>query len=355
MTNALKNAIAATREMTPYEKFRDALGKIRGELATLVGEKNVDRFTRVALNAVQTTPELLDADRRSLLLACMRAAQDGLLPDGREAVFNIYNTNVAKRGEPDRWIKKVQYLPMVGGLVKKLYDSGHVKFVDAVAVYEKDDFEYRRGDDPRIEHKPYGGREEPGDIIAAYVVVRLTNGEVKREVMWRRDIDKVKAASKAKSGPWVDWFDQQAIKSVIKRAYKQLPSTIEMEQLIESDNAASGFGSIEDMLALPETAGGEPVPAGAGRGPEKEAVRREGDSMGRAGSASPLTAREAVAAEKEGVRRIMLVGGRLIGDSALQEPQLAVGVVIHLEGVDYRVIEYNAKEIVVEPKESDLV
>lgn len=262
----------AAREPTPYEKYRNRIEQMRPEIAALVGKEAVDRFVRVCLNAVQANQKLLSANLRSLLLASMKAAQDGLMPDGREAVFNVYRTKVKNEGR-EEWVDMVQYLPMVHGLIKKLYDSGQVTFVDGVAVNEKDRFEYQRGDEPKIVHMPYAGEDDPGKVCAAYVIAKLKNGEVKREVMFRRDIERVRAASKSADGPgWTTWYDQFAIKSVIKRAYKQLPSSEEFEKIVASDNEAMGFAptmpvALEDMrddvIIVPPGAvkSGEPVPA----------------------------------------------------------------------------------------------
>jgi recombination protein RecT len=223
---------------------------VAGVAPLVGGEAQARTFVRVVLNAVQQTPALLGADRRTLLLACMKAARDKLMPDGKEAVFNIYNTKQKVNGR-DTWVEAVQYLPMVAGLIKKLYESGFVTFVDAAAVYAKDEFTYERGDAPKLVHKPTLAND-PGDIVAAYVVVKLKNGETKREVMPRRDIEKVRAASKAPDGPgWKNWYDQFAIKSVIKRAYKQLPSSVELEQVIEHDNEAVGFADFAGSDAGP--------------------------------------------------------------------------------------------------------
>jgi len=253
----IENAAAPEkREPTQYERFRNYLStnEFLASIAPLVGgEVQAKVFVRVVLNAVQQTPALLDADRRTLLLACMKAAGDKLMPNGKEAVLNIYNTKVKhpKTGA-DMWVEAVQYLPMTAGLIKKLFDSGHVSFVDAAAVYEKDSFVWERGDVPRLVHSPYLG-DDPGKVVAAYVVVKLTNGEIKREVMPRRDIETVRLTSKAPDGMmWKKFYDQGAIKSVIKRAYKQLPSSVELEQVIAHDNEAIGFtdvGSAVDQFA----------------------------------------------------------------------------------------------------------
>lgn len=253
-SQALKAAAtgAATPDQArnPFEALKRQLEAGKAEFLPLLGQNkaNVDKFIRIVLNAVLSNPDLLECDRRSLLNAALKAAQDGLLPDGREAVLNIYNTKVSKRGEPDRWVKAAQYLPMVGGLIKKLYESGEVTYVDAACVYQNDRFKFTRGDNSVLEHEPTMD-SDPGDIIAAYCVVKLKNGEVKREVMPRRDIDKVRNASKSKdTGPWVTWFDQQAIKSVIKRIYKQLPKADTFESVADADNLASGYTVDADSI-----------------------------------------------------------------------------------------------------------
>lgn len=244
-TQALKQVAtgqaSAQEARNPYEQLKRQLETSKAEFKPLLGtDANVDRFIRVVLNAVLATPDLLEADRRSLIAACMKAAQDGLMPDGREAVLNIYNTKVKKNGQ-EYWAKMAQYLPMVGGLIKKLYESGEVTYIDAAAVYEHDKFVYRRGDEPKLEHEPFLG-DDAGKIIAAYAVIKLKNGEVKREVMPRRDIEAVRGSSKSgERGPWATWYDQQSIKSVIKRIYKQLPKADALEKVIASDNEALGF------------------------------------------------------------------------------------------------------------------
>lgn len=237
----------AQQAQSPLAAFRSIMeGGMRAEIAkALPKDIDPDRFIRTAITAVQMNPDLLYADRRSLFASCMRAAQDGLMPDGREAVLNIYNTKVKGQGGRDEWVPTVQYLPMVRGLLKTIRNSGEIAHIDAAAVYERDEFTFERGDEPKLVHKPYLGAEDPGKIIAAYVVVRLTNGEIHREVMPRRDLDKVRAASKSGSGansPWVKWEDQMAIKSVIKRAEKLLPTSSDrLARVIEHDNEAMGF------------------------------------------------------------------------------------------------------------------
>jgi recombination protein RecT len=229
---------------TPMQVLRGQFeGAMRAEIAkALPKDIDPDRFIRTVITSVQMNPNLMNADRRSLIAACMKAAQDGLMPDGREAVLNIYSTKIKDNGQ-EFWVDMVQFLPMVRGLLKAMRNSGEVANVDAAAVYEKDHFVFKRGDDPKIEHEPYMGADDPGPVIAAYVIVKLLNGEVHREVMSKRDIEKVRGASKAANGPgWTQWYDQFAIKSAIKRSVKLLPSSSDrLNQVIDHDNDAMGF------------------------------------------------------------------------------------------------------------------
>lgn len=244
---------AEQKPLHPYEALKRQLEASKAEFLPLFGrsQKNVDAFVRVVLNAVLANPELLAADRRSLIAACMKAAQDGLMPDGREAVLNIYSTKV-KQGNVDHWIKAVQYLPMVAGDIKLMYQSGEVLSVDAAAVFANDRFVWRRGDDPKLEHEPTMA-DDCGPLVGSYCVVKLRSGEIKREVMPMRDIQRVREVSKSPNGatsPWVKWPDQMAIKSVIHRIKKQLPKPDRFnEGMGDPDNEAMGLAATPESVA----------------------------------------------------------------------------------------------------------
>lgn len=244
---ALKAAVMAAptqeRPVTPYEAFKAKLDTLDGEMKALLGSSDaVQRFKRVVLNAVLENEDLLAADRLSLLTSCTKAAKDGLMPDGVQAHLNVYRTNVGTRDNP-RWVSKVQYMPMVRGLLDILWGTGLFAYIDAAAVYEKDRFVYTRGLDVKLEHEPFLDGER-GNVVAAYFVARLKGSESfpKIEVIGKLDIERIREASKAAKGPgWTTWYDQFAIKSVVKRACKQLPRIDRLEQAISADNEALGF------------------------------------------------------------------------------------------------------------------
>lgn len=249
----IDNKAGARRPLTQMEQFSrqiESPGMKANIAAQLPPGVDCDRFIRTVMTVVRMQPELLEADRTSLLGACMLAAKDGLNPDGKEATIQIYNKKV-KGPNGDTWIKIAQYMPMVRGLLKQLFNTGLIATIDAAAVYEKDQFIFERGDNPRLVHTPYMGAEHPGNVVAAYAVVHMKDGEIKREVMPRRDIEKIREESKAKDGPgWTKWYDQFAIKAVLKRIYKQLPASSEaMDRIIKHDNDALGIEFQQQVIS----------------------------------------------------------------------------------------------------------
>lgn len=215
-------------EITPIDGMRNTLKAMTPEFsAALPPQIPVEKFIRTTMTAIQMQPALLNADKRSLLASTMKAAQDGLLCDGREAALVVYRT---KEGP------KVQYMPMVGGILKKIRNSGELASIGAHVVYERDQFEYELGDDERIAHKPFLGADR-GQPIAAYAIAKTKDGAIYREVMSVADVEKVRAASKARdAGPWVDWWDEMARKTVIRRLAKRLPSSADLDQVLDHDN-----------------------------------------------------------------------------------------------------------------------
>lgn len=200
-----------------------------------------EKFQRVFMTAVIASKDLQDADRPSLMLACLKAATDGLLPDGRDAALVIFN---AKGNAPGEWVKKAQYMPMYAGILKKCRQSGQIASVVTHVVYERDKFEYVLGDEEKIIHEPYLGKENQGDLIAAYCIVKLKDGSIVREVMSFSDIEKVRKTSKAgddngkPKGIWAAHYSEMARKTVFRRASKWLPQSIEdANRLFENDSS----------------------------------------------------------------------------------------------------------------------
>lgn len=119
------------------------------------------------------------------------------------------------------------------GLVKIATDSGSVLAVKAELVRANDQFEYVDAFTmPHHRFDPFGTVASRGEVIGVYVIAKLANGVTQIETLSREEIEKIKAVSKAASGPWVDWFEEMAKKSGIKRASKLWPRTERLSKAI---------------------------------------------------------------------------------------------------------------------------
>ena len=211
------------------EILRNQLTKMGGEFKmALPSHITPERFQRVVMTAAQQDPDILLADRRTLLMAATKCAQDGLLPDKREAAFVIFNTKIKINGK-DEWIKAVQYMPMIAGIQKRALNTGLVTSLQGHVIYANDHFVWQQGTEEKLEHRPLfpGERGEP---IGAYAVARI-KGEDRPlfRVMDAARIEKARAVSKnAQGAVWKMWWDEMAIKTVVRNLAKSLPSDAEL-------------------------------------------------------------------------------------------------------------------------------
>lgn len=214
----------AERRASPMAVIRQNLTQMAPELkAALPAHVSVEKFTRVAQTAIQNNPDLQGADRRSLFGAVVRLAQDGLLPDGREAAIVMFGN-------------KAQAMPMIAGVLKKVRQSGEVAKVSAHVVHENDHFVWKLGFDESVEHVPPPLDQPRGKAVGAYATAVLRDGSQLLEVMSLEEIEKVRSVSRAKgNGPWVSWWGEMARKTVMRRLSKRLPMSTDLEDAFDRD------------------------------------------------------------------------------------------------------------------------
>ena len=227
-----------------------------------------DRFVRVTLTAIQQNPKIAEVgDRQSLYNSAIKAAADGLLPDGREGAFVEFR----KKDANDKWTTAIQWMPMVGGIIKRLATAGIN--IDSQVVYENDEFEQQFGDDASIHHKAPKLGKPRGKPLGVYAIARLPNGMIMREVMDTDQVEQVRAASKSgDSGPWKSWWTEMARKTVIRRLAKRLPildphvaETIQRDDELydfAAGNAGAGDTPPETTPAAPQQPSGPRRPRG---------------------------------------------------------------------------------------------
>ncbi len=236
MTDTTPTQPQQVRQLTPYEAIKHQLTAMQEQFAAaLPPQVRPEKFLGVVLTGVRLNPQLQQADRTTLYGACLKCAQDGLLPDGREAALVMFGQNV-------------QYMPMIGGLLKKARNSGEIAKLSVQVVYSADEFDYELGDSDRLVHKPALG--ERGEPIAAYAIAWLKDGSRYCEVMSKDQIEKVRNVSRAKNnGPWRDWWDEMARKTVFRRLAKWLPQSTDLQQVLEHDNETNDLEQPQQKAA----------------------------------------------------------------------------------------------------------
>lgn len=214
--------------------------------AVLPKHISADRFVRVCLSALNQNPKLLECDSYSLLQSALTAAQLGLEPDANlgQAYFVPFKDNKAG-------ITRCQLIPGYKGYLALARNSGEVSSISARVVYANDIFELEFGLDEKLVHKPslvdIGQEKKEQPITHVYCVIRFKDGSHHIEVMTFQEVEGIRLRSKmANSGPWVTDWAEMAKKTVIRRASKFMPLSVQKAATIENNAMAGNWGQLDD-------------------------------------------------------------------------------------------------------------
>jgi recombination protein RecT len=254
---------AAQQRRESWENFRDELTKRADEIGSqLPSNVSRDRFTNACIAAVKATPAILGATPRSLFSAIVKAAQDGLLPDGREGIITVFSTKVPNT-TPQQYENVAQWNPMFYGIRKRARELDGI-IIDAQVVVEGDEFDYELGDEPRINHKPKARSEviDASKGIAVYAIFRHpTEGILHREVMWKPEVFAVMNQSRAKDSlMWTKFWTEGWRKTVGRRGAKSVPVSAQLERLIQRDDENFDFPKSPVMIGGPSGSAPPPPP-----------------------------------------------------------------------------------------------
>lgn len=238
MTTQIKNELAKKAENTRGEarlttsmSIADMIKAMEPEIRKALPEViTPERFTRMALTALNTTPKLNECTPMSFLAALMNAAQLGLEPN--TPLGQAYLIPYKNKG-----VLECQFQIGYKGLMDLSYRNPLVQMIQAQAVYENDYFEYELGLEAKLIHRPV--LRERGEIVSFYGLFKLTNGGFGFEVMSKEDMDAyAKEYSKAfdtSFSPWKSNYIGMAKKTVIKQALKYAPVKADFRRALSTD------------------------------------------------------------------------------------------------------------------------
>ena len=302
-TKEEQKAKAKTATDIVAEKLEGHLDKIAMQLGKTIDPQ---KFMASCINAIARDPNLIRAlseSPRTVVGAVYQAAECGFEPNtslGNCYIIPRYAKDKVASEKAGRDVYKWQATFQHGykGVKELAYRSGQIDYLDAMEVYEKDEFDYMLGTTRYLKHKPYDG-ENPGKVVKYYAICKLKGSNEPLFKVW--SADKVMGHAKRKSssyndkykrfyGPWDTDFESMAKKTVLLDVLNLAPKSLQFAAQIAADSSVKsipleGSGAVsmllqpnevyetEDALAAPpETAllpGGE-----EGNGPTGESVEK---------------------------------------------------------------------------------
>jgi len=245
------------------------LNKYKSEIArALPRHLTADRLSRVALTEFSKNPKLASCDPRSLFGAVIQCAQLGLEPGG--ALGHAYlvpfkNSKTNSYG--------VQFIIGYKGMLDLARRSGQIVSIETHVVYEADTFRVTLGLNPDLVHQPNWQAQDRGEMTFVYAIARLKDGGVQFDVMSRAEIERIRNASqgyktaikyKDDNTPWISHFDEMARKTVIRRLFKYLPVSIEMQRAVAYDEGFdAGVSQGNDLVIAGDEQGAIAPPSSA--------------------------------------------------------------------------------------------
>ena len=219
--------------ITDYLKSENMLRQFQSALGS---KEWAERYIRIILTSIQTTPELQLCTLGSIVNASLISAQLHLEPNtplGHAYILPYFNS------------KKKQYYAQFQlgykGIIDLFYRHPLAKVIYAKEVRSLDEFKIYEGNRMEIYHK-YDHKvpkEKRGDVIGYYAIAELVNGARNICYMHIQDIlshaKKFSQAFDKEYSPWKRFQDQMCMKTVAKECLKFMPLSIELREAISSD------------------------------------------------------------------------------------------------------------------------
>ena len=232
-----------------------------------------DRLVRIALTNIRLNPALASCTPESFLGALFTLAQLGLEPIAGRAYLLPFK-NKRKIGNKWETLAEVQAIVGYKGLVDLFYRHEKAVMLTWGVVHENDEFDYRKGTDQFLHHKP--AQKKRGEVLGYWVAAKLQNGGEPFEYMNHADClahgqkhsktwitkewsDTAKSYVEctphfAPSSPWAKELDSMCLKTVLIQLAKLLPLSMELQQAIANDETSRDFRrGVSDILDVAPT------------------------------------------------------------------------------------------------------
>lgn len=216
-----------TTEITKIQppSFDRQLATYLKGMGSLVPKEVANRLLRLMTVEAALNPKIQECTQASVMRAVYLSAQLALEVGAVKGELYMIPRNISYKDEKGQWAKEMQLQVQIGykGYLTLARRSGQISMVDAHVVFDGDAYEISLGTDPKLIHVPQKGidRTKTSNIIGAYCIVKLKDGSVYFEWLWKDEIDARRARSENRSdkGPWTTDYAAMARKTAIRALF----------------------------------------------------------------------------------------------------------------------------------------
>jgi len=189
---------------------------------------DADRIARLALtvlrkDALRTDdgPRLADCTAESFAGSLLTSAALGLEPGiNGEAWLVPYK-------------RECTFIAGYQGLVKLFYQHPLARYIAAETVHERDEFDYAKGLDPYLVHKPAKGNRGP--VAYYYAAARLTTGAKDFVVLTPDEVKEIRRGRVGPRGDIADPMRWMERKTAVRQLVKLLPKSPMLTRAVDAD------------------------------------------------------------------------------------------------------------------------
>ena len=189
----------------------------------------------------------------SLAQAIRNVAAIGLSLNPAKKQAYLIPRNVKVGGQ---YVSKVFFEPSYMGMCDLATGIGTIEWIQARVVYSIDTFvDNGPGLLPTHKYDAFAKTSDRGQFVGVYCVAKTKGGDFLTTTMNAEQIlvvrDKSESYKKYKSGIWVDHFEEQAKKTVVRNAFKMWPKGEHMERLEQAVHMSNENEGFEPILTEP--------------------------------------------------------------------------------------------------------
>lgn len=231
----VQNILAKAKTKGTMEGLKDAdissvLATYKSQIAASIPKHlTPERMIQMSATLIARNPKIAECSAKSLLGAVMQASVLGLPP-----IDSLGYCYFVPYG------KEVQLQIGYRGYIALARRSGELAKIYAEAVFSNDVFEYERGLEPKLIHKPYL-QGQRGEFRCVYAVYHLKSGFSDFVVLSKEDVEGFRRRSPMQKGEaagvWKSDYVAMAKKTAIRRLTPYLPLQVDdLERAVNSDD-----------------------------------------------------------------------------------------------------------------------